>query len=98
MDPLRKRPSTFNRTNKEAEVDNTVWTETPAEKHQRLADEAAGIKRNKAPKKGEKDETYESRGKRQREEEIRAEVERHNVSCRDQSERCFVGRRQDSNS
>lgn len=60
-------------------MDNTVWTETPAQKHQRLADEAAGIKRNKAPVKGERDETYESKGKRQREEEIRAEVERHNV-------------------
>ena len=61
-------------------MDNTVWTETPAEKHQRLADEAAGIKRNKVPKKGEKDEGYEARGKRQREEEIRQEVERHTVS------------------
>lgn len=62
-----------------------MWTETPAQKHQRLADEAAGIKRNKAPTKGEKDETYESKGKRQREEEIRAEVERHNVSLCSQS-------------
>ena len=79
VDPLRKRPSTFNRTNVEAEVDNTVWTETPAEKHQRLADEAAGIKRNKVPKKGERDEGYEAKGKRQREEEIRQEVERHTV-------------------
>jgi hypothetical protein len=79
VDPLRKRPTTFNRSSKEVVVDNTAWTETPAEKYQRLADEAAGIKRNKEPIKGEKDQTFESRGKRQRDEELKAQVERHSV-------------------
>jgi hypothetical protein len=67
-------------SSKEVVVDNTVWTETPAQKHQRMADEAAGIKRHKDPIKGEKDPSFEVRGKRQRDEELKAQVERHSVS------------------
>jgi hypothetical protein len=79
VDPLRKRPSTFNRSSKEVVVDNTMWTETPAQKYQRMADEAAGIKRHKDPVKGEKDQSFETKGKRQRDEELKAQVERHSV-------------------
>jgi hypothetical protein len=45
-----------------------------------MADEAAGIKRHKDPIKGEKDQSFEVRGKRQRDEELKAQVERHSVS------------------
>jgi hypothetical protein len=60
-------------------VDNTIWTETPAQKYQRMADEAAGIQRHKDPVKGEKDQSFETKGKRQRDEELKAQVERHSV-------------------
>jgi len=76
---LRKRPTTFNRSSKEVVVDNSIWTETPAQKYQRLADEAAGIKRHKDPVKGEKDQSFETKSKRQRDEELKAQVERHSV-------------------
>jgi len=56
-----------------------MWTETPAQKQQRMADEAAGVKRQKDPVRGEKDQSFESKGKRQRDEELKAQVERHSV-------------------
>jgi len=56
-----------------------MWTETPAQKQQRLADEAAGVNRQKDVAKGEKDQSFESKGKRQRDEELKAQVERHSV-------------------
>jgi hypothetical protein len=76
---LRKRPTTFSRNAKEVVVDNTVWTETPAQKQQRMADEAAGVRRHKDPVRGEKDQSFETKGKRQRDEELKAQVERHSV-------------------
>jgi len=56
-----------------------MWTETPAQKQQRLADEAAGVYRQKDVAKGEKDQSFESKGKRQRDDELKAQVERHSV-------------------
>lgn len=95
MDPLRKRPTTFSRSQRdpsaaESQV-SSVWTETPAEKAQRLADELAGVKRDKVPNKEEKKRMVEAAAaagsggpgeagrKRAREEEVRREIERHNV-------------------
>ncbi|WVW79099.1 hypothetical protein I302_101063 [Kwoniella bestiolae CBS 10118] len=82
VDPLRKRPTTFSKSTREPEsVDHSVWTETPAEKAQRIADEVAGIKRKK-DKAGERimsfDEEQEERRKRRREEDIRSELQAHN--------------------
>ncbi|KAK6904527.1 hypothetical protein I204_06870 [Kwoniella mangroviensis CBS 8886] len=82
VDPLRKRPSTFSKSTREPEsVDHSVWTETPAEKAQRIADEVAGIKRKK-DKAGERimsfDEEQEERRKRRREEDIRNTLQAHN--------------------
>ena len=57
-------------------MENSLWTETPAEKMQRLKDEAAGIKRKKP---GNDDESVDRERKRIRDEEIRKEVEKHNV-------------------
>jgi hypothetical protein len=81
VDPLRKRPTTFSRSAAPVETDSTVWTETPAEKAQRIADEVAGIKRVKEPKRGvpSEDRDEEAR-KRRRDEQIDQEVQRHNVS------------------
>jgi hypothetical protein len=76
-DPLRKRPSTFSRNNNDVDTDSTVWTETPQEKLQRLADEQAGIKRKKGGKV--EDDSEERARKRMRDEEIRRGVEKHNV-------------------
>lgn len=79
VDPLRKRPTTFSKNTHEVEIDSTVWTETPQEKAQRLADEVAGIKRKKNTRPGEGQGDGESARKRMRDEEIRASVDRHNV-------------------
>ncbi|WWC91407.1 uncharacterized protein L201_006351 [Kwoniella dendrophila CBS 6074] len=81
VDPLRKRPTTFSKSTKEPEnTDHSVWTETPQEKAQRLADEVAGIKRKK-DKAGERilsfDEEQEERRKRKRENEIRNTIQEH---------------------
>ena len=59
-----------------------MWTETPAEKAQRIADEVAGIKRKEPPKSGEgaaEDEAVVAR-KRRRDREILEGVERHTAS------------------
>ncbi|RSH95455.1 hypothetical protein EHS25_000547 [Saitozyma podzolica] len=86
VDPLRKRPTTFSRSAAPVETDSTVWTETPAEKAQRIADEVAGIKRVKEPKRGvpSEDRDEEAR-KRRRDEQIDQEVQRHNKSSRGKS-------------
>ncbi|WVR09220.1 hypothetical protein IAU60_006283 [Kwoniella sp. DSM 27419] len=86
VDPLRKRPTTFSKsTTDKSETDHTLWTETPAEKAQRLADEVAGIKRKK-DKAGERimsyEEEQEERRKRKREAEIAQEVNKHNTKAR----------------
>ncbi|WVQ93392.1 hypothetical protein IAU59_000461 [Kwoniella sp. CBS 9459] len=86
VDPLRKRATNFSRTNAEpSDTDHTLWTETPAEKAQRIADEVAGIKRKK-DKAGERimsyEEEQEERRKRKREAEIRDEVAKHNTTQR----------------
>ncbi|WWC73289.1 uncharacterized protein I206_107255 [Kwoniella pini CBS 10737] len=81
VDPLRKRPTTFSKSTREPEsVDHSVWTETPAEKAQRIADEVAGVKRKK-DKAGERimsfDEEQEERRKRRREQEIKSTLQSH---------------------
>ncbi|WVQ81589.1 hypothetical protein IAT38_003713 [Cryptococcus sp. DSM 104549] len=86
VDPLRKRPTTFSRSAAPSEApDTTLWTETPAEKAQRIADEVAGVKRKK-DKAGERVVTYEEeeeeRRKRRREADIRSGVERHTQAQR----------------
>jgi hypothetical protein len=80
VDPLRKRPTTFSRTTKEVDVDHSVWTETPQEKAQRLADEVAGIKRKKPGKEVRGDEEIDRERKRLRDEQIREGIDKHNVS------------------
>ena len=60
---------------------SNLWTETPAERQQRLEDEALGRKRRaeNAPVEEERDD---DRRKRIRDQQLKAEVERHNVRRR----------------
>ncbi|KAL1410944.1 hypothetical protein Q8F55_001887 [Vanrija albida] len=84
LDPT-KRPTSFNRTSKAAITpeDQTVWTETPAQKAQRLADEVAGIKRKKDARPDvDAEDEVERKRRRERDREIRKGVEKHNTSTR----------------
>ncbi|TXT13590.1 hypothetical protein VHUM_00957 [Vanrija humicola] len=84
LDPT-KRPTSFNRTSKAAITpeDQTVWTETPAQKAQRLADEMAGIKRKKDVRPdADEEDAVERKRRRERDREIRRGVEQHNTSTR----------------
>lgn len=61
--------------------DTSLWTETPAERQQRLADEVSGRKRravNADPVADEDEE--EARKRRRRDAEIRKGVDEHTVS------------------
>src|ERR1700733_3917417 len=60
-------------------VDNSLWTETPAERQQRIADEVSGKKRRAANAPDEEPDP-DAIKKRRRDEEIRREVEAHTVS------------------
>lgn len=75
-----KRPTTFQKNSRVAvsTEDQRAWTETPAERAQRLADEMAGVKR---PAGSVEDDRDEKRRRRERDEEIRKGVEAHNVSA-----------------
>ncbi|CAL1696827.1 unnamed protein product [Somion occarium] len=61
------------------EVDNTLWTETPAERQQRLADEVAGKRRRatNADPDADLEAAAEARKKRKRDEEIRQGVDEY---------------------
>lgn len=75
LDPT-KRPTTFQKSTRPAvsAKEQSVWTDTPAQRAQRERDELMGVKTDKD------DEDVERRRKRQRDEEIREGVERHTVS------------------
>ncbi|KAL0949026.1 hypothetical protein HGRIS_009121 [Hohenbuehelia grisea] len=66
------------------EIDNSLWTETPAERQQRLADEVSGKKRRAANADVglSPEEELEMRKKRRRDEEIRKGVETHTRKVR----------------
>ncbi|KAJ3483558.1 hypothetical protein NLI96_g6227 [Meripilus lineatus] len=62
------------------DVDTTLWTETPAERQQRLADEVSGKRRravNADPDVGDEEQEAELRKRRKRDEQIRRGVEEH---------------------
>ncbi|KAL8283735.1 hypothetical protein RQP46_005530 [Phenoliferia psychrophenolica] len=56
-----------------------LWTETPAERQQRMQDELMGVKR-KVENATVEDESDDKRRKRERDYHLKEEVERHNVS------------------
>ncbi|GAA5961917.1 hypothetical protein JCM8115_001609 [Rhodotorula mucilaginosa] len=61
-----------------------LWTETPAERQERLRDEMLGKKR-KAENAPAEEETDEARRKRLRDQQLKDEVERHNRTQRSES-------------
>ncbi|GAA6038421.1 hypothetical protein JCM8097_007640 [Rhodosporidiobolus ruineniae] len=63
---------------------STLWTETPAERQQRLQDEMLGKKR-KAENAPKEEESDEARRKRKRDQQLKDEVERHNRANRHES-------------
>lgn len=67
-------------------MDTSLWTETPAERQQRLADEVAGKRKRAedqeidlAERGRDGDEAQAKERKRRRDEEIRAGVDEHTV-------------------
>ncbi|GAA5823792.1 hypothetical protein JCM11251_003295 [Rhodosporidiobolus azoricus] len=62
---------------------SNLWTETPAERQQRLKDEALGKKRK--AENAVVEETDDERRKRVRDRQLKEEVEKHNASARGES-------------
>lgn len=85
MDSTKLKSRTFQQSAKVAEKKDAsgpnLWTETPAERQQRLEDEMLGKKRKAEGLTGgaDEDESDEARRKRQRDWQLREEVDRHNV-------------------
>ncbi|KAJ7449403.1 hypothetical protein B0H11DRAFT_1877693 [Mycena galericulata] len=84
LDPTKLKPRQFARTSAPAKsTDNTLWTETPAERQQRLADEVSGKKRRAAntdaPSAAEE---LEARKRQRIDEELRRGVEEHTRKTR----------------
>ncbi|KAG1741878.1 uncharacterized protein EDB91DRAFT_1026366, partial [Suillus paluster] len=83
LDPTKARPRQFARSSAPTRdtVGSSLWTETPAEKQQRLADEVAGRKRRATNTEPEED-SHEAAKRRRRDEEIRRGVEEHTRKAR----------------
>ena len=84
IDPTKlTKPRQFSRSAAPArKVDTSLWTETPAERQQRLADEVAGKRRravNADPDAGDESSEAEARKRRRRDEEIRKGVDHYTV-------------------
>lgn len=86
LDPkkLRQSKKTFSAntsSSRPSTIDNTLWTETPAERQKRLAEEVAGKRKRAVNDDGKKEGTSaERRARIEADEEIRRRVEEHNVS------------------
>ena len=80
-DPLKLKARQFSRGGSTASrgQPNNLWTETPAERQQRIADEVAGKKRRAANAEDASANPEDDRKRRRRDEEIRQVVEEHNV-------------------
>ena len=77
LDPKKlSKPRQFSRSTTEKVTDNSLWTETPAEKLKRLNEEQSG-KRRRATQGVE--ETDEDRKRRKVDREIKRQIEEHNV-------------------
>jgi len=83
LDPTKlNKPRQFSRsTATPKKVDNTLWTETPAEKQQRLADEVMGKKRRvenaDLDQGGDDEESSDGVKRRKREVELQRQVDEH---------------------
>ncbi|EED84794.1 predicted protein [Postia placenta Mad-698-R] len=84
IDPTRlTRPRQFARTSAPArDSDNSLWTETPAERQQRLADEVAGKRRRVTDAAPDPEEEREARKRARHDAEVRRGVEEHTKKVR----------------
>ncbi|KAF8638679.1 hypothetical protein AX17_002024 [Amanita inopinata Kibby_2008] len=82
LDPTRLKARQFSRTTKpsSSKVDNSLWTETPAEKQQRLADEVVGKRRRAVDPVPE--ETDENKRRKKDDENIRRGVDEYTSRIR----------------
>lgn len=83
LDPTKSRPRQFARSAAPSRDNSgsSLWTETPAERQQRLADEVAGRKRRAVNAPPEED-SHDTAKRRRRDEEIRRGVEEHTRKAR----------------
>jgi len=88
LDPTKlTKPRQFSRSTAPAKVvDNTLWTETPAERQQRLADEVMGRKRRVENADTDQDEAGGTGGakedaskRRKRDAQLQRQVDEHTV-------------------
>ncbi|KAF9231604.1 hypothetical protein BU15DRAFT_90866 [Melanogaster broomeanus] len=79
LDPTKLKARQFGRGSAPArDSDTSLWTETPAERQQRLADEVSGRKRRAANAEPEEDPD-EAKKRRRRDAEIRRGVDEHTL-------------------
>jgi len=80
IDTTKIRARQFSRATGREEVskDTTLWTETPAERQQRLAEELSGKRKRATADVGPSDDRLSSKRAR-RDMEIREQVKKHNV-------------------
>jgi len=82
LDPTKLKARQFARTaTATRKVDNSLWTETPAERQQRIADEVSGKKRRavNAEDSVSPEEALAARKKQRRDEEIKRNVDEYTV-------------------
>ncbi|KAL5518420.1 hypothetical protein ACEPAH_102 [Sanghuangporus vaninii] len=83
-DPTKLKARQFSRGGNTASrsAPNNLWTETPEERQQRVADEVAGKKRRAANAEDDASDDRDVQRKRQRDLELRKVVNEHNKSSR----------------
>jgi len=74
------KPRQFSRSTAPARsTDTSLWTETPAERQQRLADEVLGKKRRIENAEPDAEDEEDARKRRKRDETLKREVEEYTV-------------------
>ena len=80
-DPTKIKARQFSRggSTTSRSAPNNLWTETPEQRQQRIADEVAGKKRRAANAEDDAVDDRDIQRKRQRDEELRKVIDGHNV-------------------
>jgi hypothetical protein len=81
LDPTKLKARQFSRGSGSvnSKTDNSLWTETPAERQQRLADEVSGKKRRVTDAPVDEDTTGANKRRKQDEERIKKGVDEYTV-------------------
>ncbi|KAG8891467.1 hypothetical protein FRC01_014684, partial [Tulasnella sp. 417] len=88
LDPTKLKPRQFQRNSEQKVTERNLWTETPAERQQRLADEVSGKRKRAevaAGGSGGAEPSEEDRKRRRRDAEVREQIEEYNKSKRGES-------------